>query len=419
MEKAIILQNPHWVKPYKNLFDRKILSKLIFQLSAKEIQVLLGIRRSGKSTIFKLLINHLLKTVSSKSILYINFDDPFFAEIIKSPQNVEKLLDLSEKITNEPVQYLFLDEIQSMPQWEKFVKSAYDNERFKKMFVTGSNSSLLNAEYARLLSGRYIADAVYPLSFDEYLSIENLSDRIERLKNKSSVLRILDSMMEYGGFPEIVKKKDDFLKREILLNYYESIILKDCIALGKIREVKTFQELTHYLITNATSLFSYHSAAKAVGGNENSAKEFIRILENSFLIQEVRKFSFSLQKQSKAKKKIYCADNGFLANVSFRFSQNRGKLFENLVYSELKKKNYEIFYFADKNECDFIVKKENKIKALQVTYELTDRNKNREINGLIEAMEKLQIENGTIISFDQEEEINGVKVVPFWKYFSS
>jgi len=417
MEKAIILQNLHWEKKYKNLFARRILPKLIKQFAAKEIQVLQGVRRSGKSTLFKLLINHLLKTTNAKRILYINLDDPFFSDINKDPKNLEKILETAEKLTGEPIEYLFLDEVQNMLRWEKYVKSIYDNERFKKIFVTGSNSSLLNSEYAQLLTGRYIRDIVYPFSFAEYLSIKNLNDSIKILKNKALVLRILDSMMEFGGFPEIIKCEDTAVKREIILSYYEAIVLKDCIANGKIREIKTFQELTHYLISNAAAAYSYNGLAKAINSNENSVKEFIRVLENSYLIEEVKHFSFSMKKQSRAKKKIYCIDNGFLANVSFRFSQNTGKLFENLVYSEFRKNNYAVYYYSKKNECDFIVKKNGEIKAVQVSYELTEHNLAREINGLKEAMKDLSIEKGEIISFNQEDKIEGFTIVPFWKYF--
>ncbi len=417
MEKAILLQNKHWTNRYANLFDRAILPKLIVQLSAREIQVLLGVRRSGKSTIFKLLINYLLKSVPAKKILYLNLDDPFFSEAYNDVRFLEKIVEAAEKITGETFSYLFLDEIQNVRQWEKYVKSIYDAERFKKIFITGSNSSLLNSEYAQLLSGRYLADSVYPLSFKEILSIKGIKNILDLLNNKALAIRLIDSMMEFGGYPEIIKHEETALKREILLNYFETIVLKDCIAKGKIREIKTFNQLTNYLVTNAATLFSYNGLAKAINSNENSVKEFIRILENSFLVNEIKHFSYSFKKQLKAKKKIYCIDNGILANVSFRFSKNRGKLFENLVYSEFLKRNNQIYYYSNKGECDFITNESGSLKAFQITFELDERNKKREVGGLKEALNNLSIKEGYIITYDQEGEVDGIPVIPFWKYF--
>lgn len=418
MKKAIVQQNKHWEGKYENLFGRDIQTKLVKQLKAREIQVLLGVRRSGKSTIFKLLINYLIDSVSPKNILYLNLDDPFFSDAYEDVRFLEKIIETAEKIVGESFQFLFLDEIQNVRQWEKFVKSIYDNERFRKIFITGSNSSLLESEYAELLSGRYIADVVYPLSFKEKLKIRKIENSLELFRNKIHVIRELDSSIEFGGYPEIIKHDDPVLKREILLSYFDTIVLKDCIANGKIRETKTFRQLTNYLITNATTSFSYNGLAKTLNSNENSVKEFIRLLENCFLMQEIKRFSFSLKKQIKAKKKVYCVDNGILANVSFRFSKNRGKLFENLVYSEFLKRNKEIYYYSNKNECDFIVKDNEELSAFQATYELNDENRKREVKGLKEALKDLNIKQGFIITYDQNGEIDGIPIVAFWEYFA-
>jgi predicted AAA+ superfamily ATPase len=232
------------------------------------------------------------------------------------------------------------------------------------------------------------------------------------------VLAIIDKLLEYGAYPEVYKTKDEDLKRELLINYYDTIVLKDCIANARIREIHVFRDLTHYLLTNVGTLFSYNGLGKALNTNENSAKEFINVLENSFLLDEIRQFSFSLKKQSHARKKIYAIDNGILANVSFRFSANRGKLFENLVYSEFKKSGYQIHFYQNKRECDFIVSKDSTRKAIQVCYELTDQNRKRELSGLNEAMNNLRIQDGTIITYDQEETLDQINIIPFWKFFA-
>jgi predicted AAA+ superfamily ATPase len=313
-------------------------------------------------------------------------DDPYFTEIYKDSSRFYQIIDFAEKLSGKRIEYLFLDEIQHVRLWETYVKSIYDSEVFKKIFVTGSNSSLLKGEYAQLLGGRFLIDEVFPFSYREILNDLAISTNIELIQNKSILLAQVDTMMEYGAYPEVYKTKNIDLKRELLINYYDTIVLKDCIANAHIREVRIFQELTHYLLTNAGTLFSYNSLGNALNTNENTAKEFINVLENSYLVNEVRQFSYSLKRQSHARKKIYAIDNGILANVSFRFSANRGKLFENLVYTEFKKSGYEINFYQNKGECDFIVKKGSDRKAIQVCYELTGQNRNREIKGLQEAM---------------------------------
>lgn len=419
MEKAIISHNKHWrSEPYRDIFHRDIATKLIKQLEHREIEVLQGIRRSGKSTIFKIVINHLMQIVDPKSILYINFDDPYFSELWSDSKKLYNLLELSEKINGQKPLYIFFDEIQNVEMWEKFIKTIYDNEVVKKIFVTGSNSSLLSSEYAVSLSGRYIKTIVYPLSLSEIYKIEKIETYFELLDNTPKVLNIVDEMMEYGSFAEVYKKEDNDYKRELILNYYETIILKDCVANHGIRELKQFKELTKYLISNGCSLYAYSSISKAMNINENSIKNYIYVLEDSYMYNELKQFSYSLKGQVRSKKKGYLTDNSFLGNISFRFARNQGKLFENLVYSELQKQNHELFIFNDAFfECDFLVKKESELIAIQVCYELHNGNREREFKGLKDVAKKFAISKSVLLTYNQEEELEGVEVVPFWKYF--
>lgn len=422
MEKALILHNKHWSnEKYPDLFHRDIFDSVSNKLKLKEIHVLLGIRRSGKSTLFKLLINHLSEQVDPKEILYVNLDDPFFSDVWKDSKELYKVVETSEKLTGSKVMYLFLDEIQNVTGWEKFVKSVYDAGAFRKIFITGSNTSLLKGDYAKLLSGRYVTDSVYPLSFRECLNNNGIKSYFDLVSSKPKVLGLLDDLLYSGSFPEVFKTKEPGLRRELLLNYYETIILKDCIANHNIRDIKTFKELSYYMISNISSPYSYNSLARAVAGNENTVKDFINILEDSFLLREVRNFSYSLKTQSKAKKKVYCIDNSFINTVSFKFSENRGKLLENLVYTELIKSGYsEVYFYSEYKECDFILKKGKELIAVQVSYEMGESNKDREVDGLLTTMRKLDIPKGYIITYDTEGNINeNALIVPFWKFYWS
>jgi len=422
MEKILLLQNKHWQgKPYTGLYNRHILSRLLKKMALKEIQVLLGIRRGGKSTIFNLLINHLLQEERPRSILYINLDDPYYAEIYNDARQLYQVIETAEKLTGEKADYLFLDEVQNVRDWEQFVKSVYDSGVFKKIFVTGSNSSLLQGEYSRLLSGRYTVDYISPFSFAELLEVHGIDSRLATIDNRPKILRLVDDILEYGSFPEVIKHEDRELKREILLGYFDTIILKDCIAGSRIRDIKTFKTLVYYLISNNGALYSYNSLSKGVGSNENTIKEFVGVLENSFLLQEITGFSYSLVKQIRGRKKSYFADNGFLANMSFRFSANKGRLMENLVYTELLKCGGTVYFYnpSQAGECDFIVQNGRDFTAFQVCFELTDQNRKREISGLKTAMDKLRISNGVIITYNQAVTENGMVCVPFWDYFGA
>ncbi len=420
MEKIILAQNKHWrdIK-YSGLVPRHITQALINKLPLKEINVLLGIRRSGKSSVFKLLINHLIDHIEPTEILYINLDDPYFSEIWNDPKSFYSIIETAEKLSGIKPRYLFFDEIQNVKGWEKFIKSIYDSEQFKKIFITGSSSSLLTGTYARLLSGRYIADYVHPFSLKELLEYKGITSYKELVDNTPSVMRLVDEMLLHGSFPEVFKTESAELKRDILLNYYDTIVLKDCIANNSIRDIRTFKEVAFYGISNIGCIYSYNSVARAVDSNENTVKEFIQIHEDSFLFQEVRNFSYKLRVQAKGKKKCYCVDNGLISAISFKFSENKGRLFENLVFTEFLKNSYkEIYFYRDQKECDFIMKKGRNIIAVQVVYTLDGNNRKREIEGLKTAMEKLNIPRGIIITFNQQEMASAsISVIPFWKIY--
>ena len=413
MEKVVLSQNKHWNKPYAGLYDRDIFSSLVKHLDVKHIQVLQGIRRSGKSTLFKLLINYLSLEIDPQEILYINLDDPFFIPYSEDATKLHDVIQTAQKITQKKITYLFLDEVQAINGWERYVKSVYDNEAFKKIFITGSNSSLLNGDLASLLTGRYLSIKVYPLSLKEILKINDIRTYMQLIEQLPKVLGIVDNMIKYGSFVEIVDNKEEF-KREILSSYYDTILLKDCVANNAIRDVKSFKELSYYLLSNVTSLYSYNSLAKAIDINDKSAKEYVSYLEDSYIIDELKHYSYSLKEQNNTKKKIYSNDNGFLS-LSYSFSENSGKMLENLVYTELIKAGYEVYFYNKNFECDFIAIKEGKSVAIQVCYALHDKNRKREVGGLSKL--PFEVDEKCIITYNQSETIDNIAVVKFWEYF--
>lgn len=420
IEQAIILQNPHWNELflYEHSIKRLHEEKVLNEITLDEILIITGIRRSGKSTLMQTIINHLVKHHLPRKIFYINFDDPLYTSVCQDSALLYEVITLAEKLSSQKIEYLFLDEIQNVEAWEKYVKSVYDNRLFKKIIITGSNAELLKSDYAKLLSGRFLETHVYPLSFKEILIHNQIQSNFELISQKPKVLDLLDTYSKYGGFPRIHSILDYGQKIKLLKNYYETIILKDCIQNHEIRDLKVFINFSYYMINNLTTMYSYNSLGKALNMHENTAAQYLRILESAYFINELKQFSYSIKTQTKTKKKSYCIDNGLIAASAFQFSQNLGKLFENLVYSELLKQDHEkIFFFNDQKKCDFIIHGEC-TTAIQVCYEITPENRPRELLGIEEAIKNFTIHRGVIVTYNQEEKISeSISIVPFWKYF--
>ena len=419
MEHAIINQNPHWAgKQYLHLQKRNVFESLLQNMQTKHIQILTGIRRSGKSSLFEMLINELMRQTSPKSILLLNMDDPLYFETWENPAAFYNLIETAEKITGEKIQYLFLDEVQAVKGWETFVKSVYDNNRFNKIFVTGSNSSFLQNEYSTLLSGRYLANAVYPYSFGEMLLHNKINSYFDLVSNTPKALKLLDDCLEWGCFPEIKSLKDNNIKTNLLKSYFDSIIMKDCVSRYQIADIATFKKLLLYAISNVGAVFSYKSMATAAGTNENTAKKYINILNDSHIIQDVSNFAFSLKENVRNSHKLYVADTGIINAVSYRFWDNKAKLFENFVFNELQKQSFDEITFANSGgECDFVVKKNFEYQAIQVCFELTPENSKREFGGFANIEKETKLSKKTIITYNQEQKGDNVEVVPAWKYF--
>lgn len=372
-----------------------------------QIVVISGIRRSGKST--------LLRQFSTfyKNFLYINFDDDRLLEF--SLADFPTLMLVYEK-TSPGTKVLFIDEIQNIAGWERFIRRIHDEGY--KVFLTGSNQKLLSAELGTHLTGRYIKITLYPFSFREVLRFRSISvDRITERK-KAGILAEFDLYLNGGGFPEYLKYKDpEYLKRT-----YDDILFRDIIGRFGIREVKAFRQLSHYLFTNMANMVSYNALKKALGFKSvASVRDYIGFLEEVYLVFELFKYDYSLKKQYVNDKKLYVIDTGMRNAVAFRFSDDRGRLLENLVFIELLRRNVPVYFFKDAGECDFVTEDHGKVTAaIQVCYELSPENRDRELEGLTATMLTLAIKNGIILTYHQEESIvhNGfsLRVLPVWRW---
>lgn len=410
--KQILLDQRDAILQKSPGIERSIIGLIEKKLKLPHIVVLTGLRRSGKSTILRQIIK---KYYQDRDFYYINFEDERLFNFKAENFNViyESLLELfGEK------KVFFIDEIQNVQNFEGFVRRFYDSGF--KFFITGSSAKLLNKEIGTKLTGRHVDLIVRPFSFTEYLVLKNFKidkNTVYSTINRAELKKHFANFLVNGGMPEYVIYND----QEVLSRVYEDIVIKDIVARYKIEDAKQIRELYQYLMATISQKFSYNSLKKFIGINSsNTIKKYIDYLEETYFISQINKFDYSLKKQIVNDKKIYVVDNGFISNVSIRFSKYEGWLLENLVFLELRKKG-NVFYHSDKCECDFLLVENKKVtKAIQVCWNIDVMNKEREIKGIFEAMEKFKLKSGIILTNDQEEEMdfNGKKIIvmPVWKW---
>ncbi len=406
--KQILLDQQKIFRRKEYLIDREIdLNKYI---GSDEIIIITGIRRCGKSSLLKIIS----KKINKKHI-WINFDDIRFNDF-----NINNFSDIEEIVYElygtEEIVY-FLDEVQNIKSWEKWTNNLFSKKI--KVFVTGSNSKLLSKELSTYLTGRNKTISLHPFSFQEYLKYKKITISKDTTIDKINILKNFKKYLKEGGFPQIIKNNDLELSKQ----YFQDIIQKDILVRHKIRKQKELNDLVLYLISNIGKIYSYRTLKNLTQIESLSQiKNYLEYLKDTYLFYTISRFDYSVKKQIQASQKIYVSDNSFLESVSFKFSKELGTKLENLVFLALLKKNKQIYYYNEKQECDFLIKDGLKIsEAIQVSVYLeNERTKEREINGLLEAMEKFNLKKGLILTMEEEEEIKIknkiIKIMPVWKW---
>ena len=424
LREALVFWNPWWTEATQRLpvADRRARRELTGLMKRKEILCLSGVRRCGKSTVLRLLIDELLdQGAPPVNILHLNLEDPVFKGLSVFAL-YEKYLEFMNPTGSL---YLFFDEIQGAEDWQLDIRKLYDGVPNVKMVLTGSNSSLLKGEYATHLTGRTLIYEMYPFDFKEAALIKGVLSSFEPpalLKNKPRLLHLFAEYMEYGGFPEVVQEGDRKLKNLLLKEYYLSILFRDVLRRYAIRQSRKYEEAAHYFLSNIAGLFSAKRIAALLNISMHTLEDYLCFLEDFYLFFPVNHFSFSVKRQITSPRKIYTVDNGFLSAVSFRFSEDAGKKLENLVFGELKRYGRPIYYWKGKKECDFIIADDRAgFQAIQVCYALTDpQTKKRELNGLSEALQAINAEKGLILTYDEFEDLNHqgktIEVRPVWHW---
>ncbi|MDR1652629.1 MAG: ATP-binding protein [Prevotellaceae bacterium] len=383
-------------------------------LASGVVKLITGPRRAGKSV-------YALQLLRDKNFAYLNFDEEALFQNFDENLIFQYLLEVFPDF-----QYLLLDEIQNLPNWEMWVGKLY--RRGVNLIVTVSNANLLSNEIATMLTGRFVQIKMFPFGYAELLDFKKISVNYDSPTEKAAMLFHLSDFMTCGGFPEIVNARS--MTQNYLESLFDSVLLKDITKRFKVRSTNELYNLSNWLLANFCNQFTVNQIVEELNlGSVNTTKKFCKFLEETYLFFYLPRYNTKLKLMQKAPQKVYVVDTGFVLAKAFELTKDLGRLLENVVFMELIRRGYNtmqsLFYYRTRNdkEIDFVCRSSNRITELiQVCYDISAaKTLKREISALIEASDELSCQNLTLLTYDREQNIEeqGLKinVVPVWKWF--
>ena len=402
------------------------LSEIERKLSAGVV-ALVGTRRSGKTTLAGLFLKKALDDgFPPEGTLYVNLEDPRFSPYL-SPEFLEEIFSAYRTyVYDGDYPLVVLDEVQNVPGWEKWVRKVLDLSE-ARVIVTGSTSSLLRSELSTLLTGRVLPVEVYPLSFREFLIFRGFSADFKRLLGKRrKVEALMREYLEFGGFPQVVLTEDEVLKLELLRELFEGIVLRDIVYRHGFRDARAVKIVAEMALSRFSSLVSVSRLRNELAGilsrkvSPNFVDGVLDAMDEAYLSFRVPILSPKVKDAMRYPKKMYAIDTGIANIVGIRFTENIGRLAENAVARHLRQRFREVYYYRGKGEVDFIVKEGLRVtRAVQVTWDI-DESWEREVEGLLEAMDIFGLREGVIVtgwrSCEERFGEKTVKCVPLWRF---
>jgi len=395
---------------------------IAFPKKLKKVKIIYGARRSGKT----FLLYGLFKK-NRENALYIDFEDERLngIELNELDKIREGFFELKPHLLHEKNIVFLFDEIQNIRGWEKYARRLVEREGID-LYVAGSSSQITPSRISSSLRGREWSIAIYPFSFKEFLGVKK-TDLTNSLYGKDKILvnKHLTDYLKYGGFPEVTLVEDDFTKQKLLHEYMSAMFFKDLVEQFDLKNATLLETLKETLFSSFSAKFSvgsfYRQFKEKFPFSKTSLFRYYDAFLKSMLIFEARFFSSSAYKQRRNPPKIYMVDPGLALKTK---SHDWGRAFENAVFLELKRRGYDIYYYMGNKECDFILKESSgDFSAIQVAWEVTDENKKREYDGVLEACRSLNETEGTIVTRDQDfkEKVSGINIscVPFAKWIAS
>jgi len=398
---------------------------------AGKATVCIGVRRSGKSTFMFQLMEKLLDDgVPRQNILYLNFFDDRLHRLQHEGLNavLEAYFSLYPEKKNTEKVYCFFDEIQVISGWEPFVDRLMRTEKCE-VYITGSSAQMLSREIATQMRGRALSWEIFPFSFREFLNFKGV-DSGSPLSSRKRLLvqKAFSEYWETGGFPEVIEL-NRLLRIRTHQEYFNSMLFRDLVERHDISHPKAITDLAHRLIDNTACLYSVNSLTgylKSLGHKvpKSAVADYLEWFEDAYFLFTVRIFDTSLARANTNPKKIYCIDHALVTSVGSGILVNSGHLFENLVFTALRRITPQIFYYKSKGgrEVDFIAQMHDRSRMLiQACESMADpQARKREIAALTEAMAELQQPTGIIVTRGEEETIEvesgKIDVMPAWRF---
>lgn len=407
--------------------------ELTLPLDSGKIITVPGVRRCGKSSLFLLTINQLIREriIAKKQILFLNFDDE---RLHLNADNLDEILqayrELYPAIPLKDV-YMFFDEVQMADDWQPFVRRVYEQE-CRHIFLTGSNSRMLSSELATSLRGRTLQYEEFPLSFNEFCNFTDINTNYYVPENRAKLVNAFKTYLHGGGGPEVVLAAPLY-KDRILQEYFFVMLYKDLVERYEIKNPEPIRYFIKRVMSNLakpTSINRIYNELKSQGVSigKNTLYDVIVQTESVYLFFSLTKYEPSLVKESAGDKKYYCIDNGLRSVLLNPHSEDNGKLLENAVFLHLRRNlriQEELHYYKGKKECDFVVVEYDKVtRLIQVSYQIGDEEtRKREVDGLLEAVQETGCRELTIVTMEAEaewkEQDMSIHVVPAWKWMLS
>ncbi len=392
--------------------------------------VCIGVRRCGKSTLLYQIIKNIEeKGIKIENILYINFFDDRLTEVKLGNLSliIEAYYSLyPEKKGTEEV-YCFFDEIQEAKNWEQFIDRILRTEKCS-VFLSGSSAKMLSREIATQMRGRSLSWELFPFSFLEFISYKGINFKKLTSRNRLLLQSCFDEYFLKGGFPE-VRDVSDKIRIMIHQEYFKTILHRDVIERFNIIHPQAAVHAGYRLISSAASLYSINRITeylKSLGYKVSKAfvSSCIEWFEDVYFLFSVKIFSPSISKQNANAKKIYCIDHSMITSIAPKILGNKGHLLENMMFTHLRRHTDQIYYYRTKKgkEIDFIwIDNRGKKHLMQISFSLKDPvTRKREISSLLSAIKELNLQEATIITYNEEElikkETGVIKIIPAWKY---
>jgi len=374
-------------------------------LDLDKIVTIIGPRRAGKTCyLFQIMASLEKAGIRREQLLYINFEDERLDFDAGYDQILDACLELYPDQKTDDI-YIFFDEIQELPNWEKYVRRLYDTVS-RKIFLTGSNAKMLSREIATSLRGRSLSFEIMPLSFPEFLSFRSIDSKdTYSTKNRAKIQSSFDEYLIWGGYPELVDMESRF-KAKVLQEYFNVMLYRDLMDRYEIRDASVLKYLIKRLISSFTKEFSVNKLyndlkSRGMRIGKDSVYRLIDRIFSIYMVTYVEKYSPAVVKREMSNKKIYLYDNGIASAIRYAFSEDRGKFLENLVFSAIRNTTEAVFFLKNDYECDFAVFPENEKPILiQVTDVLHRDNFIREIKGLEKAGKKVENSRSLLIAGD-------------------